>query len=608
MLPSFETFLKSKPLSKAQNREAIIAILPLWIDRLILDIHTLAKRKIISPITADTCETALSNWRDSPKRNLPLNVDLKFIATLYAKMVNFLSSNIWLNPHLLSIPGGYPFGENISGVEMAVRIVEISHGDAFTYHHKSNAHSLIGMDNQASSPTLKEVKTTLGKITWLEKRLNQMGKTVQDILPKDPHAEHIWFARNAQAVLNFLLNNKNIRHLPKLNDALPQTQLAQGYRLEVITSSSCCAQCRYLFSALRLELQENGIFIPIILYADTAYNSTRNYVEHHGSIYIINSEGQFINAELQCITPKTQKQRILPLEKLKLEKLSTKEQQDYACLARIGGLVIFELIKGGLRYQNQNDINPFTYIAPDALIIYIAENLAAKPEASPSLVELANYLDSALAKIDRRILVYWRMCFNEQLHWLLISHLYPKFYEEARKNAHATDTNFSVDLYGDEESEHMQFYLQFSRLWQEFKNLSTVYLKMFDFFMEESQMRMPLGCMVGPLSSLMIQDDPEFPEQVKRMLLRGRVINAPAKHKLPLADPILTEPTRVASSDVSLKMAQAEASDSFSGTTSLIEAVGFVANSRMAQNGAPLLESKHSAAKDSMSAQFKKRV
>ena len=523
MLQSFGNFLSHTGNKAIHSRDGIIHILPIWIDVLIADIQKMAERNIISKIAANTCEASLRSWQDNPAKNLPEDLTLTAINKLYLRMINFLKLNIELNPKLLSIPGGYPFQENVSGVKISVHIVEKTANQTFVYTQANTARSLIGMSDREKRAVPRDFKSRLLKMDWLKERIKDLGKEITDILPNDPHAEHIWFIQHAQNLLDYCLNDGRLKELPSLNDLLPQTQLAQDLRLEVTTSSSCCELCRFLFSALRLELQRNGINLPIILYADTAYNNTEKHTESHGSIYVIGSKGEFFDAKLQCVTPKTKQQFSLPLEKLKPQRLSPKEQKDFVCLARIGGFVILDLIRIAGEFINEDSINPFTYIAPDSIIIYIAENLTIRPTLSAKLVALADSLNTMLASIDLRILTYWRMCFNEQLHWLLIAHRDPKYYAEARKNAQATDMNFSIDLYQDNGSEHLKFYSEFSRLWRNTTDLTLVYKKMCKLFVfDEGYTWMPFGCMVGPLSLLMLQDDVYFSEKQRYYLLKMR--------------------------------------------------------------------------------------
>lgn len=523
MLQSFENFFNRRGNKVVRSRDGIIQMLPIWINELVADIQKMAERNIISKTAANTCEESLKSWQNNPAKNLPEDLNLTAISDLYLRMINFLKLNIELNPKLLSIPGDYPFQENVSGVEISVHIVEKVANQTFVYTQANTARSLIGMSEREKRAVPKDFKSKLLKMSWLRERIKDLGKEITDILPNTPHAEHVWFIQYAQNLLDYCLEDSRLKKLLPLNDLLPQTQLAQDLRLEIITSSSCCELCRFLFSALRLELQRNGINLPIILYADTAYNSTEKYTESHGSIYVIDSRGEFFNTKLQCVTPKTKQQYSLPLEKLKLQRLSPKEQKDFACLARIGGFVILDLIRIGGEFISEDSINPFTYIAPDSIIIYVAENLAIRSRLSDKLAELADSLNTMLASIDLRILTYWRMCFNEQLHWLLIAHRNPRYYAEARKNAQATDMNFSIDLYQDNGSEHLKFYSEFSRLWRNTTDLTLVYKKMCKFFVfDKVYTWMPLGCMVGPLSLLMLQDNAYFSNKQRYYLLKMR--------------------------------------------------------------------------------------
>lgn len=187
------------------------------------------------------------------------------------------------------------------------------------------------------------------------------------------------------------------------------------------------------------------------------------------------------------------------------KKLSAKEEVDYLCLLYMGGLTLMDLLAYGLPEETSQElsINPFTYIAPDTLILFAAAKLPDRSNVSPELSEAIIYLANTLEQIDMRLLVDWRQIFIDQLHWLLVSQRDPRFREHARRSMWATNASFLIDNHVHGDTDAHRFYAHFSLLWKSIKNLNKKYITMLEHYMSNGHEGMPLGCMVGPLSETM---------------------------------------------------------------------------------------------------------
>lgn len=524
MLPSLPDFLSHVGMTKADNRFTIMQFIPTWCEILIEDIKALLGNGLLTPSAAEQCSRAIQCWIDNPERNLPEKTSFAFFDELHIKMLHFIQSNMALNPNLIRIPGDYPFEKKLAGVAIRARITETSPSLRFLFSH--DVRSTVGANDSEKSALKKEVRTQLGDIDWLSKQLSKIGKTVSDVLPQEPHAETIWFVRHVDGILGYA--KANLKDLAPLNDSFPQSQCASKVRMEVITSSSCCMdRCRLLFSALRLELEDHHIHLPMVFYADRAYNSTPRYKEHTGSIYTINSKGQFVNSNLRCHTPSTACQISIPLESNPVTDLSNNEQRQYNLLANIGGMVLLDLLKVGSGNELGPDrINPLTYIAPDTVIIFLADYLAKQPGTPKKAREAMKFLDTTLANMDLSLLTHWRMAFCDHLHWLLISHKDPKYLTQARKSAAAANINFPlIKATGDEESEYEKFYRLFDKLWHNQPELMKLYTEMLRFC---DATMMPFGVCVGPVSTRMLLDNSLYTTRMPRernMLLKYRSIS-----------------------------------------------------------------------------------
>ncbi|MFN7096855.1 MAG: hypothetical protein ACK4PR_04790 [Gammaproteobacteria bacterium] len=523
MLP-FLKFLNSKRKKASHDEisaEEITVWLPDWLIEIENGIQKLKEKSILPTGTATICINLFRQWQNNPTQQIADPNTIKKIDFLYQRLIAHMAIKIELNPKRLKIPNGYPFGNRVSGVEILVRVlVEENQYNKMTVT-QSQERSIIGRDPAHIKNVLKEVNTNLGKIDWLVEKLTQLGKSINGILPKPLHAETIWFAKHAQQFVDFLKNHPEYSTLPLLNDDFPQIQLVQTSRIEIITSSSCCSdQCRFLFSALRLHLNDLGINLPIILYADTAYNYSVKYPELNGSVYVIKSSGEFFDTKMQCEVPSNQYQVALP--RFFRPEVTSKERVDYACLALMGGIAIIDILKVGITRETYGDINPFTYIPPDSLIIYAADTLLDNPDTPAKTKDRVRYLIETLDNMSLRMLTYWRMGFIEYIHYLLISYLDPKFRQAALANAYAINLSLATPDTLTDESKLKKFYMNFLALWQtqSADELTSLYQKMLKHFEEYGCARMPLGSVLGPLSVGMIERN--FSEPDRSYLLEDR--------------------------------------------------------------------------------------
>ncbi len=506
---SFSKYLAQKHKSTKLSPGELISLLPVWLEHLQAMLLELRRKRLIAENTYDQCSKNISDWGLNLEKHVQ-GLTISKIDAIYQKLLYVAESDMTLSPRRMGLD--YPFVPNISGVRLQAQLVMQDDQRRKVVLQQTTTQSLVGSTQGAALK--KRINTKLGQIDWLEKSLEKLGKKIGDIHLNDPHAEIIWCVEHSGALLEQL---KSLEQLNPLNDDFPQSQLIQTPRLEVITSSSCCSNCRLIFSALRLHLKELGIHLPIVLYADSPFNTG----EIHGSVYVVLSGGSIFNTQVQCNTPGARYQLALPWgAQLDMRSLSSKEQSDWNCLTLMGGVALLDLLKVGIVPEELGRVNPITYIAPDSLIIYAAEKWLDKPRLAKPLMEAIVRLNEMLANIGMKMLTWWRVAFTEQLHWLLISELDPKYREHARKHAYVTNTNFTIGVDADSQSNGDEWCNDFYLLWSQLNNLKSGYKRVLEFFVENNHARMPFGCMVGPLSVAMIKN--HFKEEKATLLwLRG---------------------------------------------------------------------------------------
>ena len=503
---SFSQYLSRQRMSSVLSSEEILIWLPLWIKSLQEIIQKLKEKNILSLRVHTICIENLEAWQDNPNRYSSKSLSLANMDKWYQNLLFFIRNDISFSWRKLKILGGYPFLSQISGVHLESRLVMRDGEDGYEISHLDHTQSYVGSRNQPHN-LQGTLKAKIGKLGWIKSGLTQFNCSISDLPIVHPHAELIWCVNHADQLLTHLSTDSRFANLPKLNDDFPHEQLIQSPRLEIITSSSCCAICQILFKSLRLKLNSMEINLPIVLYANTAYNNTSVYSEMQGSVRVINSEGKVMNTHIQCDVPNCAypPAKQLPPEFRITKKLSCKAEMDYLCLLNIGGVALMDLIAHGVGKENPNAIHALTYIAPDALIIFAAEKLQRIKNLPPKLVMAIAFLSRTLDNMDMRVLFAWRMTFTEQLHWLLKSYSNPGLRDLARQSSSATNCNFLIEHNMQADTDAALFYKNFLILWRMVTNFTGIYRHMGVYFTESNHERMPLGAAVGPLSEAMRQ-------------------------------------------------------------------------------------------------------
>jgi len=550
---SFSQYLQvNQKGSRAPSKAEIFCLLPGWIGQLKHFVRRLSQKNIIHQEMHVSAEGILDNWMSEPTRLLDGGVSIERIDGIYQRFLVWLNSAVSLNTTKINIPGGYPFLGNQSGVVVRGRLVleEDHESNTLNTLDMKDAFSFVG-DHYTYSEKKKKLahlKKNIGKIEWLTSGLVNLGKNIDSYL-NEPHAEMLWFLDNHEILNNYLKSDQAelFANLPLLNDDFPLTQLLGMPRLEFILSDSCCFDCRVLFTVYRQYLESQNIHIPIVLYADNAYNNSPDYLEPFGSVYALDSNGRFCNTNVQCNTPRTHE--LKTKAKIALP-IMDKHQNDLSKLIIIGSIALLDLIKIGTEQHHLGSINPITYVAPDTLIIFAAEMYLKKPNLPPSYRRMIVDLYSTLSNIDLMLLTWWRTVFTEYLHWILIFGVHQSLTAEQiyqtlnrpligsgstlapqlRTNlARATNLFFPLDDPDGSSRERARFQRGFLRLWQQPRKLLELYDYALEFFTEKSHMRMPFGVMAGPLSIKMIQRDESFTQDEKNLLLEGRMRDLPTE-------------------------------------------------------------------------------
>ncbi len=499
---SFSQYLNSRH-TKLRSSKEIELWLPNWLESLQETLAKLHNKNLISARIFTICTQRFGEWQNNPTHYIKQQRTIEEIDALYQQMIFFISNDMAFSRRKLKILGGYPFSSRVSGVELEVRLV-MQEEPPYEFMHKKQTASAVGALSHSVNFAQK-IKTRIGEIAWIQDSMKYFNFSITDLSLHKPHAELIWCVAHSEDLLNYLNARPSFKKLPRLNDEFPYEQLIQTPRLEIITTSACCGHCRMLFKGLRWTLEKNKIHLPIVLYADSPYNNSQIHNEMQGSVYVILSPGTYFNTQIQCEVPKCEYpvQEKIPVDMRVQKNMNSKEQVDYLCLLYIGGLALMDLLAYGLPEENSDTIHPLTYIAPDTLILYAAEQLPNRKNMSPDLSKAIQYLAKTLEQIDLKVLVDWRLTFTDQLHWLLISQRDPKFQDNARRSLSSTNLSFLIEKNVHGNTDAALFYKCFSLLWKTIENLEKEYHRMVDYYTRKHFTKMPLGSIVGPLSNNM---------------------------------------------------------------------------------------------------------
>lgn len=211
------------------------------------------------------------------------------LKNLYEQQVAYLRMKSHVEP--ISPLLKYPFESQISGVSLCGYLVkETENQKNIIENTVFEAHGSLDKNNSRQETVQqkkKDIKANLENSplseplqSLIRKRLNQF------------HAEDYWFSVHLQNIVDLILKNRDLALRQPQDDNLWLSQLDGPLRLEFVITSSSCDDCRQFFSDLRRILNENTIYLPIIIYANTPYNTKELY----GSpIAIIKYDGTFFD-------------------------------------------------------------------------------------------------------------------------------------------------------------------------------------------------------------------------------------------------------------------------------------------------------------------------
>ena len=286
----------------------MLSLIPQWISHLKKSIYRLSANNTISKQMADQFNNALDHYSNRPELHMKSDHITNTINNYYLRLISEMLIHIEHSQEKIRIFGDYPFNNDTqSGVMCTVRIIQENMMNQAIKVLESTHKSELGTDSQMANGVRVNIKKNIHGLDWLKKGLKLLGKKITDTFTSQYHAELAWCINDSQKIVDQIVASSDFKKYPPLNSENIGifSQLVQTPRVEIITSSACCEKCRIIFSALRLYLNDKNIHIPIILYANKSYNGTNTYIEEHGSIYIINSKGEFVNINRQCEVPIT---------------------------------------------------------------------------------------------------------------------------------------------------------------------------------------------------------------------------------------------------------------------------------------------------------------
>ena len=190
----------------------------------------------------------------------------------------------------------FPLEKDVSGVKFTCRVI-LGDGLAKEFDVCDDYFACASPGANLSQSDLKKyVNSQIGKISWLTESLKTLGlKHIDVVKYKKPHAEDHWFIKYSEELIEFCSKKIRGRRLPKILDELPLTHFSSSIRIEFYSSTSCCVECWPYFRALRLKLNELGIYVPILIFGYKPYQRNDMYQ----SVFYVSMSGDYCNPHLQ---------------------------------------------------------------------------------------------------------------------------------------------------------------------------------------------------------------------------------------------------------------------------------------------------------------------
>ena len=279
MLCNFSEYLKDR--TKPQDLNALIKHAKPWVTMVtseLLDYQNQFSTEVVKNLLLTPADKnrILIHINKLSEKNIKLSEFIHSSDKYYNTLINTLDCifqrQFQHNP-LEKQKHFYAFEKIHSGVGLQFHIVD--HSDTIINEFIIKAQSSIG-DKEKK----KKKSTSQGqKLTFsdeLKKNLEKTEVNAQNIIDRrGPHAEDQFFSEHYTTMIDhivkFSTENPGIIRHP--TDELSLTHLS-GARVEFILSSSVCGSCQHYFRALRHALNDKKIFIPIVIYAKSATNTT----------------------------------------------------------------------------------------------------------------------------------------------------------------------------------------------------------------------------------------------------------------------------------------------------------------------------------------------
>lgn len=200
---------------------------------------------------------------------------IKAIDAYYNRLLHTLNTVFVRQFQYKKIPtyhGFFQFESKHRGVGFTFRLVD--HHGSVVPGSLIETQSTVGISFPKKKTSPKSLNPYIGKNKLLNNALEKMNTTHRELTDHHaPHAEDFFFGHHLDQALELI---------HAFNRTLPFTYIApqddlwlthlSGPRIEFVQTSSICNKCKPYFKALRLILNDAGIRLPMLMFAQSAYN------------------------------------------------------------------------------------------------------------------------------------------------------------------------------------------------------------------------------------------------------------------------------------------------------------------------------------------------
>jgi hypothetical protein len=263
------------------------------------------------------------NWTVLNKSKMISEVD-DIARYIYNSLIKYAVLQSKYNPILPTLVCIYPYDRRHSGVSICAYLVIEKAKKPVIF-----SNLFLRANDYLQSKDLREnvydIQSEIQKALKAS-RLSKGAKLLISRGLQSFHAEYYWFTVRLQELVILIENNKNMfPNFSEKADEFLLLNLMKLPRLEFVMTTSPCKDCQdFLFKELRLTLNALNVKLPIIIFANSPYNTAE---VNESPIAIVKNDGTYCVTGLMSKLPYYVKNQLRFINQSVVCKLFSEEQK-----------------------------------------------------------------------------------------------------------------------------------------------------------------------------------------------------------------------------------------------------------------------------------------